>query len=263
MSEVVVASGLTVVRDGRTILDVEALTIDEGQRWALLGPNGSGKTTLLNVIAGRLWPTSGDVWLLGHQLGHVDLRTLRGRLGLLSASVSKSLRPSLRAHDVVVTGLDGALEPWWREYAADDHQRADALLEEVGAGDLRDRPIGVVSEGERAQILLARTMMADPDLLCLDEPAAGLDLGARERLVTRLGRLMASDSPAPVVMVTHHLEELPAGLTHAAVLRAGLVLASGPVEEVVTSSTISDAFGVAIEVTPHDDGRFSARGTAS
>ena len=263
MRPVVAVSGLTVVRDGRTILDVAQLEIGNGERWALLGPNGSGKTTLLNVIAGRLWPTSGEVWLLGHQLGHVDLRTLRGRLGLMSSSVSKSLRPSLTAHEVVVTGVDGALEPWWRAYEAEEHLRADALLEEVGVADLRHRSIGVVSEGERAQVLLARTLMADPELLCLDEPAAGLDLGARERLIARLGQLLVSPSPVPVVLVTHHLEELPSGLTHAAVLRGGTVLASGPIDEVVTSSTISDAFGVAIEVTHHDDDRFSARGIAS
>ena len=263
MTVVAEVSDLCVVRDGRTILQVPHLVIEGGQRWALLGPNGSGKTTLLNVLAGRLWPTSGDVWLLGEQLGHVDLRTLRGRLGLLSASVSKSLRASLSVHDCVVTGIDGALEPWWSTYTDDQHARADELLVEIGLGGLASKPLGVISEGERAQVLLARTLVAHPELLCLDEPAAGLDLGARERLLHRLSVLLRSDDSTPVLLVTHHLEELPDGLTHAAVLRRGSLLASGPIDEVITSVTISEAFEIPLEVATHDDGRFSARGRTS
>ncbi len=260
MTIVAEVTDLRVVRDGRTILEVPRLAIEETQRWALLGPNGSGKTTLLNVLAGRLWPTSGDVWLLGEQLGHVDLRTLRGRLGLLSASVSKALRPSLSVHDCVVTGVDGALEPWWSTYSDEQHERADELLEEIGIGALAEKPLGVISEGERAQVLLARTLVAAPELLCLDEPAAGLDLGARERLLSRLSVLLRSPDRAPVLLVTHHLEELPDGLTHAAVLRRGSLLAAGPIHSVVTSTTISEAFEIPIEVSVHGDGRFSARG---
>jgi iron complex transport system ATP-binding protein len=263
MTSVVSIRDLGVVRDGRIILSIPELTIRSGERWALLGPNGSGKSTLLSVISGRLWPTSGEVEILGFRFGKVDLRMLRSRLGLLSASVSRQLRPALSAHDVVVTGVDGALEPWWRDYSEAEHGRADELLRDLGIGHLAQKQIGVISEGERAQVLLARVLIADPELLCLDEPAAGLDLGARERLLERLASLLASPVTSPVVLVTHHLEELPVGLTHAALLRGGEVVAHGEIDAVVTSTRISTAFDVDVEVTRHRDGRFSARGRSS
>lgn len=251
--------GLTVVRDSRCILSVDHLAIAERDRWVLLGPNGSGKSTLLSVLAGRLWPTSGTVELLGERLGRVDLRELRPRLGLLSSSLARQLRPELRAHDVVVTGVDGALEPWWREYSAAEHAAADRLLVEVGAGHIITSTVGVLSDGERAKVLLARLLIAAPELLCLDEPAAGLDLGAREIFLDRLAQVFSQQSETPVVLVTHHLEEIPAGLTHAAVLRDGTLVAAGAVEDVITSEVISDAFGVDVVVERHEGQRFSAR----
>ena len=257
--EVVRVEGLTVIHFGVTTLSIDELVIREGERWALLGPNGSGKTTLLSVIAGRHWPTSGTVTLLGETLGRVDLRELRVRLGFHSAAVTRALRPRVTVHDIVVTGVDGALEPWWRTYDEIDHQRADALLDQLGIADLADRQVGVISEGERARVLLARLLIGSPELLCLDEPAAGLDLGAREELLARLALLMADPHPAPIVLVTHHLEELPVGLTHALVLRGGTAWAQGPIAEVVTSTVISSAFDVAVEVVRHGDGRFAVR----
>jgi iron complex transport system ATP-binding protein len=251
---------VTVVRDDRTLLSVEALEIEAGSRWVLLGPNGSGKSTLLSIMAGRLWPTSGAVELLGHRLGRVDLRTLRARLGLMSSSLGKQLRASLSAHDVVVTGIDGALEPWWRQYEQADHNRAAQLLEELGVGDLGPRAFGVLSDGERAHVLLARVLMAEPELLCLDEPAAGLDLGARERLLARLRAVVAARRPGALVLVTHHLEEIPIGMTHAALLKEGQIVARGPIGSVLSSQAISETFEAAIEVTTHRDGRLSARG---
>ena len=250
---------LKVVRDDRIILSVDHLEIEQDQRWALLGPNGSGKSTLLSVLAGRLWPTSGDVVLLGERVGSVDLRELRGRLGLLSATLTRQLRPSILARDVVVTGVDGALETWWGEYSTSLYDRASELLSELGVGHLAGKQIGVVSEGERAKSLLARVLMAEPGLLCLDEPAAGLDLGAREELLARLGMLFAKQQPIPTVLVTHHVEELPRAMTHALLLRDGRVVASGPIEKVLTSEQVSATFGIDVEVTPSTDGRFTAR----
>ena len=256
-AEVVRIEGLRVVHSGVVTLDVPDLVIREGERWALLGPNGSGKTTLLSVIAGRHWPTAGTVSLLGETLGRVDLRELRIRLGFHSAAVTHALRPRVSVHDIVVTGVDGALEPWWRTYEPGDHRRADELLELLGIASIAQRQVGVISEGERARVLLARVLIGAPELLCLDEPAAGLDLGAREDLLASLAGLMTNPSPAPVVLVTHHLEELPIGLTHALVLRGGSPFASGPIDEVITSTVISSAFGVDVEVLRHGDGRFA------
>jgi iron complex transport system ATP-binding protein len=262
MSRLASLREVSVVRDERVLLSVDELVIEDGSRWVLLGPNGSGKSTLLLILSGRLWPTSGEVHLLGHRLGTVDLRTLRARLGLMSSSLAKQLRMGLGVHDVVVTGVDGALEPWWSSYAGSDHVRADALLADVGASSLIHKQFGVLSDGERARVLLARVLIASPELLCLDEPAAGLDLGARERLMGRLGSVVASPDPRGMVLVTHHLEEIPSGMTHAALLREGSVVQAGPIDEVVTSASISETFGVAVRVTRHRDDRYSARGAA-
>ncbi len=259
MTRAALIDDLTVVREGRTILAVEHLEIASHDRWVLLGPNGSGKSTLLTVLAGRLWPTTGTVELLGERLGRVDLRELRPRLGLLSSSLSRQLRVDLRVHDVVVTGVDGALEPWWREYPEAAHLAADRLLDEVGAGHLTTSTFGVLSDGERAKVLLARLLIAEPELLCLDEPAAGLDLGARELFLERLAQVFERQSATPVVLVTHHLEEIPPGLTHAAILTHGKVLVAGEVGDAITSATISEAFGVSVVVERYDGGRYSAR----
>lgn len=258
-AEVVRLEELVVRFDGRSVLEVDDLVVSEHERWALIGPNGSGKSTLLSVIAGRQWPTAGRVEILGHRLGRVDLRELRARLGLHSATLARQLRPRLSAHDVVVTGLDGNLEPWWRSYPDDAHERADALLASVGLADARERQVGVLSEGERARLLLARVLMAEPGLLCLDEPAAGLDLGAREELLDRLGAIAASSDPAPMLLVTHHLEELPSGMTHAIVLSSGRPLSFGAIDDVLRSEVVSEAFGIEVVVERHEGGRFSAR----
>ena len=251
--------GLEVRREGRSILEVDHLEIWAHERWALLGPNGSGKSTLLSVLAGRLWPTRGLVTLLGERVGAVDLRLLRARLGLMSAALAKQLRAGLLVREAVVTGLDGALETWWSSYDDAAWGRAELLLEQLGVAEIAAAPIGVISEGERARVLLARVLIAEPDLLCLDEPSSGLDLGARERLLGRLAELFDHSRPQPAVLVTHHLEELPVGLSHAMLLRDGRPVAQGPIDEVLTSELISRAFDVDVEVTRHEDGRRSAR----
>ncbi len=242
------------------LLDAVSWEVATGQRWALLGPNGSGKTTLLKVVGSALWPTAGTVEILGERLGRVDMRELRKRIAVVSASVSRTLRPELPALDVVLTGRHAALETWWNEYDDDDRQEAAHLLTEAGFGDegFAGRPFGLLSEGERQQVLLARALMSSPELLLMDEPAAGLDLGARERLLGRLGVLAADPTVPPLVLVTHHLEEIPSGVTHAALMRGGRLVASGAIDDVLTGSAVSEAFAVEVTVERRG-GRWSAR----
>jgi iron complex transport system ATP-binding protein len=254
--------GVAMVRDGRPILDGVDWEVSTGERWVVIGPNGSGKTTLLHVAGMRLLPTRGVVEVLGERYGRTDARVVRKRVTLVSQATLRSLRPSLCAHDVVLTGRHAALEPWWHHYSADDHARADFLLEQAGFGDLGGREFGVLSEGERQQVLLARALMADPELLLLDEPAAGLDLGARERLVGRLAVLAADPGTPPLVLVTHHVEEIPPGTTHAALMRQGVFVSRGRASEVLTSDAVSSCFGVSVDVQ-RGAGRFSVRASPS
>ena len=246
---------LVVERDGRRICAVESFEVLPGQHWAVIGANGSGKSTLLSVLAARLWPTSGHVDLLGERVGRTDMRALRGRLGLLSSSLTRQLREQLVAHDVVVTGRDGALEPWWVTYSEEDHRRADSMLEQLGLRGYGPRELSSMSEGERTTVMLARVLMAEPEVLLLDEPASGLDLGARERLLGLLDTL-ARDLATPRVMVSHHLEELPASTSHAIVFKSGSVIAQGAAEDVITSGVISEAFDVDVTVERLGHGRY-------
>jgi iron complex transport system ATP-binding protein len=257
-SPVIDLAAVGVRRDGVVVLDDVTWKVRPGERWVILGPNGSGKTTLLALAGARLWPSAGVVEILGSRLGRVDVRTLRPRISLVSGSVTRQLRPDLTARAVVVSGRYEALETWWHHYGEDDWDRADRLLDDAGVGAIAERPFGVISEGERQQVLLARALMGQPELLLLDEPAAGLDLGARERLVTRLGRL-ASDPTCPtMVLVTHHCEEIPRGFTHAGLVRAGTLMATGPLSEVVTSPSVSACFDLPVTVGC-DDGRWWSR----
>src|ERR1700728_4746134 len=235
---------VSVVRDGTALLDDVSWVVGPGERWPLLGPTGAAKTTLWRVAGSALWPTRGVVEILGERLGRVDMRQLRGRIAVVSASVSRTLRPQLPALDVVLTGRYAALETWWHEYTDQDRQRAHGLLADAGFGDagFAERPFGLLSEGERQQVLLARALMASPELLLMDEPAAGLDLGARERLLARLAALAADPGVPPLVLVTHHAEEIPAGTTHVALLRRGRMIGHGPVAEVLTSASVSECF---------------------
>ena len=229
-----------------------------GERWVVLGPNGSGKTTLLQVAGARLWPTAGTVEVLGARLGAVDVRTLRRRVALVSGAVTRQLRADLAARDVVASGRYGALETWWNSYTDEDWEKADVLLALGGVGGLGDRPFGVISEGERQQVLLARALMSDPELVLLDEPFAGLDLGARERLLVRLTAVAADPDSPPIVLVTHHCEEIPPGFTHAGLVSEGELVASGPLSEVVTSERVSACFGIGVTVGC-TDGRWWSR----
>jgi iron complex transport system ATP-binding protein len=251
-------SGIRIVRQGHALLDGVDWTVGHGERWVLLGPNGSGKTTLLRVAGMQVLPTSGAVEVLGERFGATDVRAVRRRIAFVSQSLLRRLRPALVAHDAVMSGRYDALEPHWHRYGPEDHRRADALLEAAGLGAVSARPVGELSEGERQQVLLARALMGEPDLLLLDEPAAGLDLGARERLVARLAALAADPGTPAMVLVTHHTEEIPPGVTHAALLRKGRMVAAGPAGAVLTDEHVSSCFGVTVAVET-SDGRWTTR----
>ena len=218
------------------------------ERWVILGPNGSGKTTLLQVAAARLWPTAGTVEVLGARLGAVDVRALRPRVALVSGAVTRQLRADLAARDVVASGRHGALETWWNRYTHEDWEKADELLARAGVGDIGDRSFGVISEGERQHVLLARALMSDPEIVLLDEPFAGLDLGAREKLLVQLGAIATDRDGPPVVLITHHCEEIPPGFTHGGLMCRGMLMASGPLGGVMTSALVSECFGVPVTV---------------
>jgi iron complex transport system ATP-binding protein len=255
-------SAVTVRRGVTTAVDDLTWEVDPHDRWVVLGPNGSGKTTLLQLATGHLHPTTGTVDVLGLRLGRTDVRRLRSRIGLVSGAVTRLLRPELTAAEVVVTGRHAALEPWWHTYTSDDHERARGLLAQGGLGRPHDaaKPFGVLSEGERQQVLLARAVMADPELLVFDEPAAGLDLGARERLVGRLAELATDPAAPPIVFVTHHVEEIPPGFDRLLLLRDGRAVAQGPLETTLTSANLSETFGLAVDVERRN-GRYRATAT--
>jgi iron complex transport system ATP-binding protein len=255
---VIALQGVTLQRNGVAVLRGVDWHVRPGERWVILGPNGSGKTTLLQVAGARLWPTAGTVEILGSRLGTVDVRTLRPRVALVSGAVTRQLRADLAARDVVVSGRHAALETWWNNYTDADWEKADGLLALGGVQELGDRPFGVISEGERQQVLLARALMSDPELLLLDEPFAGLDLGARERLLVRLTSVAADPHSPPTVLVTHHCEEIPPGFTHAGLVSDGELVASGPLPEVVTSPRVSACFGLPVTVGC-TDGRWWSR----
>ncbi len=244
---------VSVVRDGRAILDEVTLTIGAGERWVVLGRNGSGKTTLVRVASLMLHPTAGEVTVLGERLGRTDVRELRTRLGIVSASLADQLRPSLRAEEVVRCGIHAALEPWWHTYSGAATERAVAMLERMGCGGLADHTFGTLSSGERQRVMLARTLITAPGLLLLDEPCAGLDLGGREELVASLAALAADAAAPPVVLVTHHVEEIPPGFTHVLLLRDGRVAAAGPLEETLTAAALSECFGLAVALERRGD----------
>jgi iron complex transport system ATP-binding protein len=254
----IVLAGVTVRREGVVVLDDIDWTVRRGEQWCVLGPNGSGKTTMLQVAAARLWPTAGRVEVLGARLGQVDVRTLRPRVALVSGALTRQLRADLPSRDVVASGRHGALETWWNRYTAQDWRRADDLLERGGVGHIGHRAFGVISEGERQQVLLARALMGDPELVLLDEPFAGLDLGARERLLLQLAALAADPASPPMVLVTHHCEEIPRHFTHGGLLRRGRLLSAGPLCHVITSQRVSACFDVAVTVGC-TDGRWWSR----
>lgn len=248
---------------GRTVSGTEILrsidwTIEPGQRWVVLGPNGSGKTTLAKIAALRLHPTVGSVAVMSVELGRADIRPLLSRVGYASAALGEQLRGDLLARDVVMTAKHGALEPWWHEYDADDRTNAVAALARVGAERLSEQPFCVCSSGEKQRVLIARALMTSPAILILDEPTAALDLGGREEFVMTLERLAAEPDPPAMVLITHHVDEIPPSFENALVMADGSVLASGEIGEVLTAPVLSEAFGLPLKLEKRD-GRWSAR----
>jgi iron complex transport system ATP-binding protein len=247
-----------VRRGDKNILGPIDWAVNVGERWVILGPNGAGKTTLLQLCATLIHPTSGDVKILGQLLGKIDVFELRTRIGITSSAFVKDFPEDEIVMDVVLTAAYAMLGRWQERYDLWDESRAKGLLTALGVRDLGSRLFSSLSEGEKKRVQIARALMTDPELLLLDEPASSLDLGGREDLLVRLERL-AKDPLAPAtVIVTHHVEEIPIGTTHALLLKDGEVIAQGAVDRVITNSFMSQAYGLQINVN-HDDGRYFAR----
>lgn len=253
MTDVLALAGVSVVRGRNRLIDDVTWEVEEGERWVVLGPNGAGKTTLLQVAAGRMHPTTGVAGVLGEVLGAVDVFELRPRIGLASASLAERIPHREVVHNVVVTASYGVVGRWHEEYHHLDHARASDLLATMGIEHLADRTYGTLSEGERKRVQIARALMTDPELMLLDEPAAGLDLGAREDLVGRLGELAADLAAPAMVLVTHHVEEIPPHFTDALLLRDGKVVAAGPLEPTLTDANLSETFGLPLRVERRGD----------
>ena len=258
MTDVLELADVSVVRSGQYLLDQVTWAVAEGDRWVVLGPNGAGKTTLLQVASAQIHPTSGYAAVLGEILGTVDVFELRPRIGLTSAALADRIPRAESVRDVVVTASYAVVGRWRELYEGYDEDRADGLLQRLGVRNLADRTFGTLSEGERKRVQIARALMTDPELLLLDEPAAGLDLGGREALVTTLGDIAADRSSPATVLVTHHVEEIPAGFTHALLLREGHVVASGPLLDTITDEALSACFGMDLAVS-RNGARWTAR----
>lgn len=258
MAAVVDLAGVSIVRNGSTLINDITWAVDESDRWVVIGPNGAGKTTLLQVISAQIHPSDGVAGLLGEVLGTVDVFELRPRIGLTSAALAERIPRGERVHDVVVSASYAVLGRWREQYDELDHSRADELLTQLKIGHLADRTFGTLSEGERKRVQIARALMTDPELLLLDEPAAGLDLAGRETLVNTLAEL-AQDQFAPAtVLVTHHVEEIPAGITHAMLLKDGNIVAAGPLHETLTAENLTKTFDLELSLV-QADGRWTAR----
>ena len=257
-TEVIDLQGVSVVRDGRWLLREINWHVERHERWVVLGPNGAGKTTMLQVASTYLGPTRGRVRLLGEQFGKVDVRELRERVGYAGAGPAALVRDYLPALEIVVTGKHASfVDRRWHEYTDEDWDFGRRQLERLQGGHLVDRKFGTLSAGEKQRVLIARSLMTHPELLLLDEATTGLDLGARERLVGSLADLAADPASPAVVLVTHHVEEIPAGFDQVALLAGGSIVAAGPIEETLTSEVLSETFGVALQLE-HRDGRFRA-----
>jgi iron complex transport system ATP-binding protein len=245
-------------RGGQTLVGPVTWQVELDERWVVIGPNGAGKTSLLRIAAAMEHPSSGAAYVLGERLGRVDMTELRSRVGLSSSALSQRMPDGEVVRDLVVSAGYSVLGRWREEYEEVDYAQAVDMLESVGAEHLAERIYDTLSEGERKRVLIARSLMTDPELLLLDEPAAGLDLGGREELVARLADLAADPDAPAIVLVTHHVEEIPQGFSHCLILTEGQVVAAGLLPDVLTAVNLSTAFGqsIALDVI---DGRYFAR----
>ncbi len=249
---------VSVRRGESTILGPINFSIAPGERWVILGPNGAGKSTFLNILATRIFPTQGKAFLLGEEMGKVDLFELRTRIGTCASIIAEDIPYDELVRDVVLTAAYAILGRWNEDYDLWDESRAIALLTTFGVRELGDRLYGSLSDGEKKRVQISRALMTDPELLLLDEPTAGLDLGGREDLLHRFSSFSQDPTAPATILVTHHIEEIPAGTTHALLLDKGVVAVSGPVAHVITQEHLSAVFGISMRVV-HENGRFFAR----
>lgn len=258
MAAVVELADVRLVRGGTPLLDDITWQVDARDRWVIIGPNGAGKTTLMQILAGHLHPTSGTVELLGERLGRVDVFELRPRIGVSSAALGDRMPRGEAVRNVVVSAAYAVTGRWREDYDPMDFERAQELLVQLHVDHLADRTFGTLSEGERKRVQIARALMTDPELLLLDEPAAGLDVAGREALIRTLSEL-ADDAYAPAsVLVTHHVEEIPPGVTHALLLKQGRIVEAGPLPSTLTDESMSATFDLDLHLT-HSDGRWTVR----
>ncbi|MEH3143182.1 MAG: ABC transporter ATP-binding protein [Mycobacterium kyogaense] len=253
---------VTLRRNGRVLVGPVTWSVELDERWVIVGPNGAGKTSLLRIAAAMEHPSSGTAHILGERLGRVDMSELRARIGLSSASLAQRVPDDEVVRDLVVSAGYAVLGRWREKYDDVDYAQALDMLESVGGEHLADRTYGTLSEGERKRVLIARALMTDPELLLLDEPAAGLDLGGREELVARLSDLALDPDAPAMVLVTHHVEEIPPGFSHCLILSEGEVVDAGLLTDVLTADNLSAAFGQSIALDLID-GRYFARRTRS
>ncbi len=252
-----------MIRGGKTLVGPLSWQVTAGQRWAVIGPNGAGKTTLVRVATAEEYPSRGVVRILGERLGRTEIRDLRASIGLSSSAVGNRIPPDEKVGDLVISAGYAILGRWREEYDDTDEDQARDILEQVGAYHLVDRTWGTLSEGERKRVLLARALMIDPELLVLDEPTAGMDLGGREDLVTYLTELAADPEAPTIIMITHHVEEIPEGFTHALLLDGGAIIDAGPIDAVLNSENLSKAFHQDIQLDRVGDRFFARRAHSS
>ncbi len=262
MGTVISVSDVTVRRGRAFLLDHVSWQVADTDRWVVIGPNGAGKTTLMQIVSARLFPTSGEVTVLGERLGRVNVFDLRPRIGVASAALEGQIPPEETVRDIVLSAAYAVFGRWREVYEQVDLARADDLMSRLGVDRVADRPFATLSEGEKQRAQIARALMTDPELLVLDEPTAGLDLAGRELLLGALSDLARDDRSPASVMVTHHVEEIPAGVTHGLLLKRGRVVAMGPLPEVMTSQILSRTFDLPLRVD-EVDGRWRAQALSS
>ncbi|MDT0181240.1 ABC transporter ATP-binding protein [Microbacterium sp. ARD31] len=258
MPQVLEFSDVVVRRNARDIVDHLQWSVADDQRWVILGPNGAGKTTLLQLAATLIHPTSGQVDVLGERLGRTDVFELRPRIGFASSAMARRVPPEETVLNVVLTAAFSVLGRWNEAYEDIDERRALRVLAEWRLDHLADRTFGTLSDGEQKRVQIARAVMTDPEILLLDEPTASLDLGAREELLTLLSGYAKAPTTPAMIMVTHHVEEIPVGFTHVLLLNAGRAVAAGPIAQTLTAEALTDTFGQPIVLT-EDGGRYAAR----
>lgn len=261
MPQVLELADVVVRRNARNIVDHVDWTVCDDQRWVILGPNGAGKTTILQLAATLLHPTSGTVTVLDERVGRTDVFELRPRIGFASSAMARRVPPEETVLDVVLTAAFSVLGRWNETYESIDERRAHRVLTEWKLDHLAERTFGTLSDGEQKRVQIARAVMTDPEMLLLDEPTGSLDLGAREELLQLLGGYAQAPTTPAMIMVTHHVEEIPVGFTHVLLLREGAVVAAGPIDQALTAENLSVAFGMPISLTAAD-GRFAARANA-